>query len=237
MTTAPAPADRSLEVHLLGTVELDAATALMDWLAFDLSGRDDGRGVLLLCEHPVGVSLGAEGSRAELSEAALDGEVPVEWRTRGGGAVVHGPGVLAAYPLLPLAEIGVGVAAFRRRLEEAAAAACGHLKVPAERRADEPGLWGRGGRIAWFGAGLRHGVTTHGLHLCVDPDPGLLQVASRERLTAMSLQRTKPDLMHAARQRLLHETAAAFGYERFHVHTGHEMLRPRDVRRRQAVGV
>ena len=210
---------------------MDAAVALMDWLAFDLSGRVDGRGVLLLCEHPVGISLGAEASRSQLPPAALDGEVPVQWTTRGGGVAVHGPGQLGVYPLLPIAPLGIGPAGFRTRLEAAAAAACNALKVPASHDGSGTGLLGRGGRLATFGAAVRHGVTTHGLNLHVDPSPGLLKLASLEPLTSVAMQRTKPGLMHAARQAVLHEVVAAFGYPRFHVHTGHEMLRRQRVTR------
>ena len=208
----------------MGRVDFDAAVGLMDWLAYDLSGRTDGRGVLLLCEHPVGLSLGAEASRGDLSEAALDGEVPYRWVTRGGGVGLHGPGQLAVYPLIPLRDRGLGVAAFSRAVRDAVVESCGDLKVPAFTVEDSFDVDGRGGRMATFGASVRHGVTTHGAHWSVDPEPGLLLLGDRLKRTSVALQRTKPDLMHSARQAVLHRLIAAFGYDRFHVHTGHPML-------------
>ena len=65
---APPANDRRdpLEVHLLGVVDFDAASFLQERLVYELSGRDDQTGALLLCEHPPIVTIGREGSRAWL---------------------------------------------------------------------------------------------------------------------------------------------------------------------------
>ena len=220
----------SLEVYLLGTVALDAAVALMDWLAFDLSERSDGRGVLLLCECPVAVSLGAEGSRRDLAAPAIDGEVPVVWQPRGGGAFVQGPGLLMVVPMIPLSQRKIPLGEVTPRLASALASACESLKVPARigktaPSSDGDAVYGRGGRLAAVGSAVRHGVTTYGGVLSVCPDPALPRMAVKEQWSSLAAQRAKPDLMHAARQAVLHAIAEVFSYERFHVHTSHEMLR------------
>ena len=42
----------ALDVRLLGTVDFDAAQFLQERLVYEISGRDDRFGGLLLCEHP-----------------------------------------------------------------------------------------------------------------------------------------------------------------------------------------
>ena len=47
-----------LDVRLLGTVDFDAAQFLQERLVYEISGRDDRFGGLLLCEHPPLITVG-----------------------------------------------------------------------------------------------------------------------------------------------------------------------------------
>lgn len=125
----------SLEVHLLGLVDFDAALALQEYLVFETAGRTDAQGTLLLCEHPPLITMGREASRAHLQTDAADLrrlEIDVRWLSRGGGAAVHSPGQLAIYPILPLDRLQLGLMDFRQRLEDAAAATCREGSRPRE---------------------------------------------------------------------------------------------------------
>ncbi|MGH7199105.1 MAG: lipoyl protein ligase domain-containing protein, partial [Planctomycetaceae bacterium] len=139
MTSLPQPtattdAPAALEVYLLGLVEFDAAQFLQERLVFEISGRSDRQGALLLCEHPPMITIGREGSRAHVQVDEHDltaRQIEVHWVGRGGGAVAHAPGQLAAYPVLPLDRLGLGLAEYRRRLEQGLLDVCGELHLSA----------------------------------------------------------------------------------------------------------
>lgn len=221
----------SLEIHLLGLVDFDAALALQERLIYDISGRADRMGSLLVCEHPPIVTLGASASAthvltppAELAPLGID----IRWIGRGGGACCHAPGQLAVYPILPLDRLGITLAEFRTRLEEACVATCHEVHVPARRREEHPGVWGRGGHLALTGAAYRNGVTHHGLFLNVSPDPSFLRVvetnAAGEPATSMQAQLIRRVPMARVREALTRHLAAGFGYELTHLYTGHPLL-------------
>lgn len=222
----------ALEVHLLGLVDFDAALELQERLVFEISGRGDCQGSLLLCEHPPVITLGREASIAdvlvdetELRSASID----VRWISRGGGAFVHAPGQLAVYPILPLDRLGIGLAAYRRRLEDALIAVCRDQRIPARSRAAEPGLWSRAGQIAYFGASVKSWVSSQGMHLNVDPDAGFLRLVrtnpAGERSTSLQAQRVRRTSMAAVRESVVRHVVDQFDYERYHVYTGHPQLK------------
>ncbi|MBX3436447.1 MAG: hypothetical protein KF861_03080 [Planctomycetaceae bacterium] len=221
----------SLEVYLLGMVDLDAALGLQERLVFDTSGRCDTQGTLLLCEHPPVISIGREGSRSQVlaDPHELDAsEIDVRWMARGGGAIVHAAGQLAVYPILPLDRLGCGLADFRRRLEESLIGACREMQVPVKRSDNAPGLWCRGGQLACFGAAIKNWTTYHGAYLNVSTDPGFLKMVDSsppgERLTSLESQLQRPVPMHRVREAVMRHVAANFGYELTHVYTGHPLL-------------
>jgi lipoyl(octanoyl) transferase len=224
--------DGSLEVHLLGLVDYDAALALQERLVYEVSGRNDGQGVLLLCEHPPLITIGREGSRTHVlaSQHDLDAcEVPVRWVARGGGAVLHTMGQLAVSPILPLDRLRIGVGDFRNRIEEGLLAVCRALRVPAKRSPAAPGLWSRGGQLASFGAAVKNETTCHGAYLNVNPDPGFLSMVEScppgERVTSLEIQRGRRTEMSRVREAIIGHLASAFGYNRIHVYTSHPLLK------------
>lgn len=226
----PWPASDALEVRLLGLVDYDAALFLMERAANEISQRTDRYGALLLCEHPPLITVGREGSRADLAadphELAAK-RIGVRWISRGGGCVVHAPGQLAVYPIVPLDRLPFGLGEFRRKLEQAAIGVCEDLKLPAHRRDDLPGVWCRTGRVATVGVSVRSWVSRHGLFLDVSPEMRLARLASPsgERLTSLALERFSANLMHAARAGIIRHLASQLGYEQHHVYTGHPLLK------------
>jgi len=230
MASSSDPRD-SLEIHLLGLVDFDAALALQERLIYEISGRNDLTGSLLICEHPPTVTLGASASAtqvltspAELGQMGID----VRWVGRGGGACCHAPGQLAVYPILPIDRLGLTLSDFRDRLEEACISTCHEVHVPARRRAEFPGVWGRGGHLAMTGAAYRGGVTYHGLFLNVAPDPsflGLVQTnPAGEPATSMQAQLIRRVPMARVREALIRYLASGFGYQHTHLYTGHPLL-------------
>ncbi len=101
-TESAAPA---LEAFLLGQVAFDRVLALQQRLVEQAHQRGDGQVTLLLCEHPPIITIGRGGSPAEVamqSGPVRNGQIEVRWVNRGGGCLVHCPGQLAVYPIVPL---------------------------------------------------------------------------------------------------------------------------------------
>jgi lipoyl(octanoyl) transferase len=231
---SPSAQADSLEVHLLGLADYDAVTALQQRLVYEISGRVDTQGTLLLCEHPPVITIGREGSRTDVlaDPQTLQGcAVEVRWVARGGGALMHAPGQLAVYPVLPLDRLGLGVSEFRSRVEESLAAACREATVVPKRTAEAPGLWCRGGQLASLGAAVKSGVSLHGAFLNVCPDPSFLCMVDSwptgERVTSLEMERCRPVSMPLIREAVLRHFAQSFGYDRMHAYTGHPLLQRR----------
>jgi len=222
----------SLEVHLLGTVDYDSALFLQERLLYELSGREDLAGGLLLCEHPPMVTIGREGSRAHWNVEEHEFEsrlMDVRWVNRGGGCVVHGSGHLAAYTIIPLDRLGIGIDAFRRKLEQTVIDMAGDLRIPAWQSDSGAGVSGRLGQFATVGAAVKRWVSYHGVFIDVAPAMELVRLVSggpeAERRTCLSALRHRPVSMHSVREAFIRRLASRFGYQRYHTYTGHPLLK------------
>ena len=117
--TSPTRASDALDVYLLGRVDFDAAMFLQERMINEVQQRSDRYGTLLVCEHPPLVSIGRDGTMSDLlaePEEFTAREIPVRRANRGGGTLVHAPGQIAAYLILPLDRLGIGVAEYQQRL-------------------------------------------------------------------------------------------------------------------------
>ncbi|HVV99371.1 MAG TPA: hypothetical protein VHB77_03460 [Planctomycetaceae bacterium] len=224
--------DASLEVHLLGVVDFESCLFLQDRLVYELSGRSDRQGAVLVCEHPPLVTIGREGSRAQLTvepEALAARQLDVRWLNRGGGCVVHAPGQLAIYPILPLQRLGLGLNEYRQALEDTVLDVCREMHICARRDPDSAGVLGRGGRVAVVGAAVKSWVSHHGLFVNVCPALEWQRLvappAGDARWSSLAAERLRPVTMHAAREGLIRNLAARCGYQRYHLYTGHPLLR------------
>lgn len=136
------------------TEERDADTADEIWFA----------------EHPPVFTLGMNGKREHL---LAPGSIPVVQIDRGGQVTYHGPGQLMIYPLLDLRRAGLGVRALVTALEQAAVATAADFGVEAASRADAPGVYVSGRKIASVGLRVRRGASFHGMafNVAMDLEP------------------------------------------------------------------
>lgn len=220
----------ALEVYLLGLVDFDAALALQERLMREVAGFDDGRGALLVCEHPPLITVGREGSRAEIrcpQHELTARQIPVRWINRGGGSLVHTPGQLAVYPILPVARRGWGLAAFRERLELSLVDLCQEQHVRTWREPECSGLFCRSGLLAQVGVAVRQGISSHGIFVNVNPrmDALALVRSAFGRTTSLATERGQTIGMPAVRESLIRRLAARLDYDRYHLYTGHPLLR------------
>jgi lipoyl(octanoyl) transferase len=232
--TVPAmtAADRTLQTYLLGSVAFETALALQRRLAFQVSG-DRSAGFLIVCEHPVSITVGRHGSRAhilcEAEELRLRGW-PVRWVNRGGGCLLHGPGQLAIYPVLPLDRLGIGLQAYLDRLHEVVIALLDDFSIRGEVRPGLAGVWAAGRPIAGIGVAVRDWVTYYGIYLNVAPDLEPFRRVrfdgSTEHSPMTALARERRGLVRPAhvRERLLEHFASQFPFERMSLFHDHPAL-------------
>jgi lipoyl(octanoyl) transferase len=234
---APGPAsaetagDTALQAYLLGPVDFDAALALQRLLVYQMTG-DRAAAALLLCEHPPLITVGRQGSRAHIlyePEELHARRWPVRWVNRGGGCLLHLPGQLAVYPVLPLDRLGLGLRAYLDRLQGVLVDLLADFSLRAETRPGRPGVWVGGRPIAAVGVAVRHWVTYYGAALNVNPDlvpfrrvrclgPG------EEPMTSLERERRGPLRPALVRERLLEHFADRFGFGRVSLFSDHPAL-------------
>jgi lipoate-protein ligase B len=244
---SPEPA---LEAHFLGRVAYDDALALQRRLVYEAGetgGERSANVSLLLCEHESLITVGRGGSRWHIrhsEEQLASRRVEVRFVSRGGGCVVHGPGQLAIYPIVPLAARGWSVGEFLAKFQRGLQLALDDMRVAASSPPGKFSLWGRTGVVAVMAAAVKHNVTCHGAFINVETERGLggyvdvvdpASVSAGVKTTMASLlsERGRPVRMSAMRAALAVRLAEAFDCPRHHLHTGHPLLRtltvnPRD---------
>ncbi|HVU88433.1 MAG TPA: hypothetical protein VHD36_14020 [Pirellulales bacterium] len=232
-TGARAPIARpALAAYLLGTVDFDACLALEQRLVYEAGGSRDGQVTLLICEHLPVITVGRQGSRPDvrLAPRTLASEgLSVRWVNRGGGALVHAPGQLAIYPIVPLAIHGWTVGEYLSRLQSGILAALCELGFQGQTHADRFGIWGRTGQIVSLGSAVKNWVTYYGAYLNVSPARRILTAVysdARQRtvMSSLAIERQQNVKMTRVREGLIRHLTEAFDCSRYHLHTGHVLL-------------
>lgn len=221
----------SLSVHLLGLVDFDAALAVQRYLVSEIVASQRQSAHLILCEHPPGVSIGREGSRADLlvEETELRSrQMTIRWVSRGGATWVHLPGQLAAYLVVPVDRRQQSAGAFRQALLRALQGTAADQRVAAWRSEASPGLATRYGQVGFVGAAIRDGVSEFGCVLNVSTPPEALELirwrSADERVSCLAAARMRPLDMAGVRESLVRRLAQALDYSTYHLFTGHPLL-------------
>jgi lipoyl(octanoyl) transferase len=232
---------RALSAYLLGTLDFEAFFALQRRLIYDVGG-DRTAGAVVLCDHPTGVTIGREGSRlhvrpnfdrlnARFYSQAQAGTAfprsPVQWVGRGGGAMLHLPGQVACYPILPLDLVGLTPARYIENLLRVALDLLRTFNIIGSIDFERPGIRVNGRRVIHLGVAVRQRITCFGLVVNANPklewfheidcdgDPQPMTSLQRESAGCIRLT--------AIRQRLVELIAARFAFDRvsiFHNHPG-----------------
>ncbi len=220
-----------MQVHLLGLVDYDLCLSLMQRMVYEASGRNDGQISLLLCEHEGVVSVGRQGSRAHIrwSPRTLESQrLRVEWINRGGGCVLHVPGQLALYPIVPLASLGWTVGDYVDRLQAALVAALTEVGAAVTTMPGKHGVWGRSGQLATLGVAVKNWVAYHGAFVNVSPSKHLLRMVQSDPwedspASCLVAERQQPVKMTRVREALVRHVSNALGCDRYHVYSGHPL--------------
>ncbi len=118
-------------------------------------------------EHPPVFTLGLNASQEHL---LAPGDIPVVQIDRGGQVTFHGPGQLMVYPLIDLRRCGMGVRTLVTALEQSVVDLAAESGIAAASRADAPGVYVAGDKLASVGLRIRRGCSLHGMALNVDID-------------------------------------------------------------------
>lgn len=145
----------------------DYATVWSEMRAFTDQRTADSGDELWLVEHPPVYTQGQAGKPEHLHDPH---GIPVVASDRGGQVTYHGPGQLVAYPLLNLKRRKLGVRDLVTCLETAVIDFLAGFNIDAVARADAPGVYVDGRKIASLGLRVRKGCSYHGLALNVAMD-------------------------------------------------------------------
>lgn len=118
-------------------------------------------------QHPPVFTQGQAGKAEHL---LAPGDIPVIAVDRGGQVTYHGPGQIVLYPLVDLRRLHFGARDMVTRIEQAIVATLALFAIEAYPRADAPGVYVDGRKIASLGLRIRKGCSFHGLSLNVDMD-------------------------------------------------------------------
>jgi lipoyl(octanoyl) transferase len=119
------------------------------------------------CEHPPVFTLGLNAAKEHL---LAPGDIPVVQIDRGGQVTFHGPGQLMIYPLIDIRRANVGVRRLVTALEQSVVDLAAEHNIEAAARADAPGVYAGGRKLASVGLRIRRGASFHGMALNVDVD-------------------------------------------------------------------
>lgn len=118
-------------------------------------------------EHPPVFTMGLNASDEHL---LAPGDIPVVQIDRGGQVTFHGPGQLMVYPLIDIRRANIGVRELVTALEQSVVDLVAEYDVEAAARADAPGVYVAGNKLASVGLRIRRGASFHGMALNVDVD-------------------------------------------------------------------
>lgn len=122
---------------------------------------------LWLVEHPPVFTQGLGGKPEHL---LAPGDIPVIQVDRGGQVTYHGPGQTVVYFLIDIQRAKLGIRRLVTQLEQSVINLLADYRIAGYARADAPGVYVDGHKIASLGLRVRRGCSYHGLALNVAMD-------------------------------------------------------------------
>ncbi|MDR8017150.1 lipoyl(octanoyl) transferase LipB [Ectopseudomonas guguanensis] len=154
-----------LVVRHLGLVEYQPTLEAMRQLTRERDEQTPDE--IWLLQHPRVFTQGQAGKAEHL---LAPGDIPVVQVERGGQVTYHGPGQLVAYLMLDLRRLDLGVRELVTAMEQSLVDLLAGYGIAAAPKADAPGVYVAGDKIASLGLRVSRGCSFHGLALNVDMD-------------------------------------------------------------------
>jgi len=162
---APRAAMAGPDVHWLGRVAYEPTWRAMQRYTQE-RGVDSADQIWLLEHEPVFTL----GMNADPSHLLAPGDIPVVQIDRGGQVTYHGPGQLVVYPLIDIRRAGLGVRDLVTALERSVIDYVAQFGIRAQCRANAPGVYVEGRKLASVGLRIRRGASYHGVAFNVRMD-------------------------------------------------------------------
>jgi lipoyl(octanoyl) transferase len=153
------------DVHWLGRVAYEPTWRAMQRYTQE-RGVDSADQIWLLEHEPVFTL----GMNADPSHLLAPGDIPVVQIDRGGQVTYHGPGQLVVYPLIDIRRAGLGVRDLITALERSVIDYVAQFGIRAQCRANAPGVYVEGRKLASVGLRIRRGASYHGVAFNVRMD-------------------------------------------------------------------
>jgi lipoate-protein ligase B len=154
--------------------------------------------------------------------------------SRGGGVMLHLPGQVACYPILPLDVLNLAPADYVNELLETGIELLGKFNIQGVIDPDRPGIRANGRRIIHLGAAIRDRITSFGLVVNVNPDLDLFHKihCDGDDVPMTSIQRESNCRLRISgiRQQLVELISNRFGFDRVSIFHNHPSLWPRSTR-------
>jgi len=225
------PGAAVLQAYLLGTVEYEDALSLQRRLVYEVSGNRD-QAALILCEHPPLITVGRQGSTTHILYEPRELQVrrwTVRWVNRGGGCMLHLPGQLAIYPIVPLDHFRLNLQAYLLNLHQLLRELLADFDVAGQVHPGWPGIWAGGQLVAGVGVAVRDWVAYYGAWLNINPSLVPFRHVrcagpAGGPMTSLERESRRPARPATVRQRLLERFAHRFPCARVSLFTDHPIL-------------
>lgn len=158
----------SLIIRSLGLQSYEPTWQAMQ--TFTQTRNADTEDEIWFCQHPATFTQGLNGKAHHLHPIVAENAIPVIQTDRGGQVTYHAPGQLVGYLLLDLKRLKLGVRALVHLIEQTLITLLAEQGIHAQARADAPGVYVDGKKIASLGLKVRKHCTYHGLSLNIDMD-------------------------------------------------------------------
>ncbi len=181
---------------------------------------------LLFVEHPHVYTLGKSGDEANMLISAIQLQAKhAEFVkvNRGGDITYHGPGQLVVYPIIDMANFGLGVKDYVDRLEEVVIRTIEEYGIKGERLEGATGVWieahtPRARKICAIGIRCSRFVTMHGFALNVNTDLNYFHYINpcgfRDKgVTSIAQELGREISLQEVKERVKHHFVDLFGME------------------------
>ncbi|MFT5082051.1 MAG: lipoyl(octanoyl) transferase [Lentisphaeria bacterium] len=122
---------------------------------------------LWLVEHP---AVYTQGQAGKAEHILVPNTIPLVQSDRGGQVTYHGPGQLVAYPLVDLKRMKLGVRELVNKIEHSVVVFLRSFGLDGSPKADAPGVYVAGKKIASLGLRVRKSCSYHGVAININAD-------------------------------------------------------------------